>query len=264
MKAIFTILAILIIIFAIINFKPKKSKKIMNYSRNDKFENSLYIAEEIINYEYHFFGNYFNNSQVMDFIKNTNYKDRFKYVINCCNKENPSECELFLLALAYNRLGSLYNDITIHYINTYLSSKNFYDKPLKYTTNDKDILGYQINLFYSILAMKYDENLEYDKALSCAMTSLSIPSEKRYFQPYSLIAQIYYHKNNIDEAIKYLTDGINDKNLKYKEDLKKMINNYKEFEVLGKKYVSKNIKRPRYNLQETYLYDLTTGEILEE
>ena len=226
----------------------------------------LDIAEEIINYHYNFYGNYLNNKKIMNFIKDNKSKDRMFYVLNCCDLNNPSKREQFIIALAYNLLSKEYNNYAIKYLKMYLADNKYYIKNFKPEMEPVDSISYQWLIFYKALAIKYDDNLEYDKALKYIDMALHIDFSmcKEYEEPYLMYAQISYHLNDYTNIKKILTRGIketksNYNKQKYSEELKR----YLLLEKNNKIYKPNNTIRKRIDVNTGSIYNLTTGEIIK-
>jgi len=247
-----------------LNFKSEKERKKILKEKAKKLT-KLDISEFILDYTYSFSSRYMLYNGMTDFIKSMNYKDRMYYIINSCNTINPSIKEQFLLSLAYNNLGSMYNEYTIRYIEMYLHDYNFYNKQFRGCTTNEDKINYQINMFNILLANKYSEDLEYEKALNCALKAKGMSdSYAKRWEPYYTISTILYKMNDYKNAIINLNEGLRKIDNKY--DKKNCIELLKELKDKQKRnyiYKPKKIVRKRIDPQTNKIYDLTTGEIIE-
>lgn len=248
-------------------------------NQNKMFKNSKLIftnlqkAEFIMDYTHGFSSDYLLYNGLTDWIKSMNFNERLWFVINSCNKTNPSTQERFLLALAYNDLGSFYNEYAIYYLKQYVERHEFYNKRFSHCETQNDIINYQWCLFNFLLSNKYLQDMQYDEALKYAFVSKGMSNDfakpyyalfsKRY-DDYGLISEILYKKNNIKRAITNLYDGINqvkDNNLKSK--YYKQIEKYNNYLKDNKIYKPTNKKRIRLDMNTNHIYNLTTGEIIQ-
>lgn len=232
---------------------------------NKKKLSKLEKSEFILDYTHSFSSDYMLYDGLTDWIKNMNFKERMWFVINSCNSINPTKQEQFLLALAYCNLGTLYNNYAIYYIELYLKDHDFYDKKFRSCNNRNDKINYQWVLFNYKLACKYKEDLNYNKALKYAFMAKGMnDSFSKPFDVYDLISDILYKMGDLENAIANLNEGIRKVSNKYeKERLVKLLNTYQDYKSKGKLYKQKNVKRLRIDMTTNLIYDLTTGEIIE-
>ena len=225
------------------------------------------IEEMIISYTYNLNYSYMNHPKLIEKIKKDNTEQRMSFVINECLKSKIETKQLFLLALSYSALNSKYNNLAIYYCEQYLKILNkfiCYDIEIKGCETHNDKVNYQLKLFNYLIACKYLENLEYKLALEHAIKAKGMYGEQFEIRnPYLLISEILYKMNKYDKELININEGI--KNTKNKYWKQKMID-YKDYLIEKKKkkyiYKAKNIKRPRYEPETGFLYDLNTGEIL--
>ena len=242
----------------------ERTKNQKEYSRT---LSNLEKSEQIINYTYNniFTHEYMSYRGVLDFIKSMEFKERMFYVINSCNKVNPTKKEQFLLALAYSRLGTLYNNYSIYYLELYLKDNKYYIKEIPGCNNKIEIINYQNTMFNLILSTKYEEDLEYDKALRHAFMSKGMnDTYPKYGDSYLQISNILYKKSDYKNAIINLNEAIRKCNdINKKNDYQKIINKYNQQKDKGFIYKPRKIKRLRLDMNENITYDLTTGEIIK-
>lgn len=193
----------------------KEKQKLIRESKRKL--SRLEISEFILDYTYQFNSNYMLYNNLTIFIKKMSFKERMKYIIDSCNKENPTIMENFLLALAYSNLGTRYTNYAIYYLELYLENKNyysdnFYNKEFKGCNTTIENRKYQLNLLYVKLSQKYLDNLNYDKALNYAFKAKEFMNVDNYYQsfwePYSLIAEILYKKGDLNNCIANINEGI--------------------------------------------------------
>ncbi len=237
-------------------------------------QNKLDI-ELIILREYHFFSykNYY--TKILNyFFKIFSSNSRMKYVIYRCNKKCPKPKDLFLLALAYSKMGTLYNNYAIYYLEKYINGNKYYGIPLKLLTNKNgymkipnrsEIISIQWYKIYKLLAIKLDQNLEFEKALKYIDITLHIDPQSwdYYDEPFVLYAQILYHNNDLKSAISVLRRGVSESKNEYTKDTcLNLISKYENYINKNHLYNIKNSKRLRIDINSEKIYDLTTGEII--
>lgn len=238
-------------------------------------KNKLNI-ELIILREYRYFSYKSYYTKSLDyFFKVFSLKQRMKYVIHQCNKRNPNPKDLLLLALAYSKMGVLYNDYAIYYLKKYANGNKYYGIPFRLLIdengktkipNHSEIISIQWHKIYTLLAIKLDQNLEFEQALKYIDITLHLnPIVYSYYdEPYIIYSQILYHNNDLKNAINVLNRGINESKNEYTKELcLNLISKYTNYMRNNRIYKIKNFKRLRLNMESKKIYDLTTGEIIK-
>ena len=236
---------------------------------NDKSLDKLEIAEFILDYTHGFPSKYMLYDGLVEWIKSMNVEKRMWYIINVCNKSNPTPQENFLLAMAYNNLKTLYNEYAIYYAELYLKNNKFYNKKFKNRSAKEENICYQRRIFHYILANKYEKDLNLKLALENAyLMAFNKPNYNYavFNDEYTLLARLLYKNGNLTEAIGWLRKGIeeNNGNDYLRNEYFSQIKKYQEYQKNNKIYIPKKIKRLRISIKENFIYDITTGEIIDK
>lgn len=197
-----------------------------------------------------------------------------KYVIYYCNKKKPKPKDLLSLGLAYSKMGALYNEYAIYYLKKYINGNKYYRIPFRLLTdkngefkipNNSEIISMQWYKIYKLLAIKLDQNLEFEQALKYIDITLHInPKIYSYDdEPFITYSQILYHNNNLKDTIDVLRRGVNESKNEYTKELcLNLITKYTNYMYNNQIYKIKNFKRLRLSMKSKKNYDLTTGEII--